>query len=78
MIFKDICVKKTYEQNGGTKTKWLKVGTLKELEDGRQFIEINIFPGQDFYVFEQKEKAEANETTESGSNDDVKVENIPF
>lgn len=56
MTFKNICVKKTFEQNGQTKTKWLQVGTLKETEDGKQFIEINIFPGQDFYVFEKKEK----------------------
>lgn len=50
MIYKDICVKKEFND----KVKWQKVGTLKQTDDGKQFIEINIFPNQDFFVFDQK------------------------
>lgn len=47
-------VKQTYETQGVEKTRWLQVGTLKEIDGGRQFIELNMFPQTSFYVFEQK------------------------
>lgn len=79
MTFKNICVKKTFQQNGETRTKWLNVGTLKTLDNGNQFIELNIFPNQDFYVFEQKQQ---NATPQQPSNSEpeqvINVENIPF
>ncbi len=58
MIYKNIVTKRTYEQNGETKTKWLRVGTLKETDEGKTFIELNMFPDTSFYVFEQKSKDE--------------------
>lgn len=59
MKYFNICSKKTYESNGQTKSSWLPIGTLREFEkDGetRRFIELNMFPGQSFYVFEPKPK----------------------
>ena len=56
MIFKNICTKKVYMSNGQEKAKWSVVGTLKEMDDGKQFIELGIFPNTPFYVFEQKER----------------------
>lgn len=57
MIYKNICTKKTWEdKQGNSKAKWLIVGTFKENDDGKQFIELNMFPGVAFYVFEQKTK----------------------
>jgi hypothetical protein len=56
MIFKDICTKKTYTKDGQEKVTWLKVGTLKTTDQGKQFIELNIFPNQDFFVFEKKKE----------------------
>ena len=61
MIYKDICTKKTWEQNGETKVKWLKAGTLKETDDGKQFIEMNNQPETSFYVFAEKPKEKATE-----------------
>lgn len=56
MVFKNICTKKVYTQNGQEKAKWSVVGTLKEMDDGKQFIELGIFPNTAFYVLAQKEK----------------------
>ncbi len=56
MIFKNICTKKVYTQNGKEKAKWFVVGTLKEMDDGKQFLELNMFPNTSFYVFEQKDR----------------------
>lgn len=62
MVYKDICTKREYEQNGEKKTKWFKVGTHKTTDEGKVYIELNIFPNTSFYVFEQKQK----ENTGSG------------
>lgn len=56
MVIKNICVKKTYEKDGQQKTQWLQVGKLKELDGGRQFIELSMFPQTSFYVFDEKKK----------------------
>ena len=59
MVYKDICSKYVYaDKEGKEKTRWLKVGTLKETDQGKQFIELNIAPNTPFYVFERKEKDE--------------------
>ena len=58
MKIENICTKKSYEKNGETKNIWLQVGTLKTTDDGKQFIELNMFPGTPFYVFEQKKREE--------------------
>lgn len=56
MEFKDIVTKRVYTSNGQEKVKWLNVGVLKTTDEGKQFIELNIFPNTPFYVFEQKKK----------------------
>ena len=56
MTYKDICTKRTYTKDGQEKAKWFKVGTLKTTDEGKQFIELNMFPDTAFYIFEQKEK----------------------
>ena len=58
MKIENICTKKSYEKNGETKNIWLQVGTLKTTDDGKRFIELNMFPGTPFYVFEQKKREE--------------------
>lgn len=59
MIIENICTKKTYKNKSGEeKSKWLQVGCLKTTDDGKRFIELNMYPNTAFYVFEQKEKAE--------------------
>ena len=52
MKIKNVFTKKTYEKDGAPKTVWLRVGSLKTLDDGKQFIELNFFPETSFYVFE--------------------------
>lgn len=59
MDYKNICTFKEYLKNGEKKKKWFPVGTLKTNDDGKQFIELNMFPNTSFYVFEQKEKDQA-------------------
>ena len=56
MKFQDLCVKKTWTQNGEEKTKWLNVGSLATTNDGKQFVQINVLPNTAIYVFDQKEK----------------------
>lgn len=56
MIYKDICTKRVYTKDGQQKAKWFKVGTFKETDEGKQFVELNIFPDTPFYVFEQKRR----------------------
>jgi hypothetical protein len=56
MKYFDICTKREYEKNGEKKAVWLKCGTLKQSDEGRQFIELNMFPSTSFYVFEQKKR----------------------
>ena len=73
MIFKDICTKKVYTQNGAEKVKWLNAGTMKILDDGKTFIELNMFPNTPFYVFDQKAK-EPQKPVNSDADDVETVE----
>lgn len=52
----NICTKRTYEKDGEQKNLWLNVGKLKETDDGKRFIELNMFPNTPFYAFEPKPK----------------------
>jgi hypothetical protein len=63
MKFKDIVAKKTFQKDGVEKATWLKVGTMRETDDGKQFIELNMFPTTSFYVFEQKQKEPVKKQT---------------
>lgn len=56
MKYWDICSRKEYEKNGEKKTVWLKCGTLRETNEGKRFVELNMFPMTSFYVFEPKAK----------------------
>lgn len=58
MIFKDIVTKRTYTSKGEEKTQWLNVGTYKKTDDGKEFIELNMYPNTPFYIFEKKERVE--------------------
>ena len=60
MKYHDVCTKKTFTQNGQEKTVWLKCGTMRVMDDGKTFIELNHQPGVTFYVFEQKKKDEGS------------------
>jgi hypothetical protein len=72
MKYKNIVNKKTYTKDGEEKAVWQKVGTLKETDDGKQFVEI--FALGDFYVFEEEERKEKPEE----KKEEAKGENIPF
>ena len=54
MVYKDICTKREWVKDGAKKAKWFKVGTYKETDEGKQFIELNILPNTPFYIFDQK------------------------
>ncbi len=56
MEYKDICTKRIYQKDGKEKAAWLKVGTLRITDTGKQFIELNMFPNTPFYIFEQKQQ----------------------
>jgi len=55
MIYKDIVTRRTYQKNGEEKSVWFNVGTYKKTDDGKEFMELNMFPNTTFYVFEKKE-----------------------
>lgn len=55
MIYKDICTKRTYQKDGVDKVIWLKCGTLRVTDTGKEFIELNHLPDVSFYVFPKKE-----------------------
>jgi len=56
MEYKNLVTKKEYEQNGEKKTQWLTIGTLMTNTDGKQFVQLNMFPNMHIYVFDQKER----------------------
>ena len=58
MKYQDLVTKRTWEQNGEQKVKWLNVGTLRTTDDGKQFVEINLLPNTPIYIFDQKDKTE--------------------
>lgn len=58
MIYKNICCKRTYMKDNKEMAKWFVVGTFKVTDEGKEFIELNMFPNTPFYVFEQKKKEE--------------------
>lgn len=61
MKFRDVCTKREYEVQGVKKITWLKVGIIKETDDGKEFLEMNMFPNTPFYIFEQKPKVDKPE-----------------
>lgn len=89
MKYFDICSKHTYtDKENQTKNKWFKVGTLKEMDDGKRFITLNLVPNESFYVFEQEAKAESqsqqgsepviNYGEEDTGSAEANAENTPF
>lgn len=76
MRFYDVTTKREYEKDGIKKNIWLKVGTYKETEDGKRFLELNMFPTTSFYIFEQKSKEDKqtlnNDTPNSKLPDEIK------
>jgi hypothetical protein len=74
----NICTKKTYTKDGVEKVAWLNVGTMVEF-NGKRFIELNIFPNQTFYVFDEKKKDEPVKPKIEARNDTQdQSEEIPF
>lgn len=61
MDYKDICTKREYMKGEEKKVIWFKVGTLKTTDEGKQFVELCMFPNTPFYVFPKKEKEEQGE-----------------
>lgn len=54
MRYEDICTRKSYTKDGQEKVVWLKCGTLRTTDDGKKFIELNMFPATSFFVFAPK------------------------
>jgi len=72
---------KSYEQNGEQKTFWHNVGTVRFLDNGKAFLELNMFPNQTFILNELKPKENSKQqapVAESSDQDEITVENIPF
>jgi hypothetical protein len=86
MIFKDIVTKKNYTKDGQEKATWLNVGTYKKTDDGKEYIELNMFPNTQFYVFEKTNKTTVqkdavNDTVTTASDDfpeGLDLSKIPF
>jgi hypothetical protein len=65
-----INTKTTYTKNGEEKALWNRVGFLKVMDDGKQFVELFMFPNTSFYVFEDTPK----ETTQENKVETVAPE----
>ncbi len=83
MIYKDITTKKTYKnKQGEEKASWNKVGILKVTDDGKEYLELFMFPDTPFYVFEKKEENKPQVEEKQGNAVDpvsgVDTEDIPF
>lgn len=62
---------KTYEKNGEQKTYWLNVGTITDMEDGKNvFVELNMCPNQQYraFPFEPSKPLREPEPQEAQSN----------
>ena len=89
----DICTKKVYEINGQEKKSWPRVGSLVyfpangDKPEGYK-LELNMYPGTPFFIFEQKPKDGKNpngtmkpEAVDNAAVDaagDVAPEDLPF
>lgn len=58
MDIKNIVTKREYVVNGEKKAAWFTVGSLKTTDEGKQFIELGMYPGTSFYVFPRKNREE--------------------
>ena len=76
MKFSNIVTRKTFTVGGVEKVRWLNVGTLKEMDDGKRFIELNLFPNETLFVFEKTEKTEPLPLVDNSQ--EINPENIPF
>jgi len=50
-----ICTKKDFEKDGEKKTKWYRIGILKEADSGKKYIKLFHQPDVEFFVFEREE-----------------------
>ena len=64
MSYKDVCTKRVWkDKDGKERVKWFKVGTLKVTDDGKEYLDLFMYPMTPFYVFDQKKnEAEPTET----------------
>ena len=75
----NICTKRTYSKNGEEKAFWPNVGTLTLFEASGDKkagykLELNMFPGTDFAVFEEKPK----ESKVSSPATEIAPDEIPY
>ena len=73
MKYFDIMTKRTYEKNGEQKNSWLKAGTLRVTDEGKQFIELNHLPDVTFFVFEPKPR-DNQPKQEANTNDPANID----
>ncbi|MBI5402505.1 MAG: hypothetical protein HY959_03830 [Ignavibacteriae bacterium] len=90
MKYFDICSKHTYtDRENKPINKWFKVGTLKETDDGKRFITLNLIPSESFFVFEQEARAESQpqqgsepvinyDEAENNGTEETNTDNVPF
>lgn len=71
---------KTYEKNGEQKTYWLNVGTITDMEDGKNvFVELNICPNERYRAFPfEPSKPLREPEPQEGQSDGIRLEDVPF
>jgi hypothetical protein len=71
MIRFNVCARKAYKAKDGTeKVAWLTVGTLMEV-NSKKYLELNMMPGTQFFIFPTEEKGAAKETKVEPTVDDI-------
>jgi len=81
----NLCVKKTYGEGPNVKNYWPNVGTMvyfpatQGKNEGYK-MELNMFPGTQFYVFENKPKEQvaAQPTAVEYPTETINPEDIPY
>ncbi len=85
----NIVTSKEYEKNGEVKKQWMNVGSLVKFEADAEkpegfILELNMFPGTKFSVFEQKPREDGPpQNTQqppqpAGEQGKLNVKDIPF
>ena len=78
MKYQDLVVQQKYIVNGEEKVKWLNVGTKRTNDNGKEFIELNLFPETTIWVFDQKDRTEKPAVAQEEVINVDDTEDLPF
>jgi hypothetical protein len=70
---------KKYMKGAEEKKIWLTVGTITEFDNGNSILELNMFPNQQFSIFENKPKGHLDDyADEIPRESEINHDELPF